>query len=51
MFLASRNATRKAPSEKAAKLKPPCFGILEKDRDEANSSRSIPLTNLNAEKS
>jgi hypothetical protein len=38
-----------APSEQAAKLKAPCFGFLEKDRDEPSSSRSIPLTNRNAE--
>jgi hypothetical protein len=50
MFLAPRNATRKAPSETAATLKPPCFGILEKEPDEQRSSGSITLTNLDAEK-
>ena len=51
MFLAVRNATRKALSETAAKLKPPCFGILEKEPDEQRSSGSITLTNLDAERS
>jgi hypothetical protein len=41
----------KAPSSEAAKLAAPCFGILEKERDEHRSSRSILLSDPYADQS